>query len=217
MNTPNSITPTAIRTWNRSGSKATVAVTCPDGFTVTAGGDRANRAAAAVIVRRADGWKLHGLRADLSAAETEATRLRTATSTRAGRKHLALPITPAEDAMAVPVTDAPAEEKAPRKSRKAAGPSNAEINEAVETLAAEVRAAGGTAEVTPLPTETPKRKSVPNAERRNEVTHPDGAAAVAAHGCPTCKARKGALCIARSGERTNHVHAGRMARMAVAS
>lgn len=69
-------------------------------------------------------------------------------------------------------------------------------------------------EPTPEPTpETPKRKSVPNAERRNETTHPDGAAAVAGFPCPTCKARKGVLCTARSGERTKHVHAGRLARL----
>lgn len=50
----------------------------------------------------------------------------------------------------------------------------------------------------------------PNAERRNEATHEDGAFAVAFGGCKSCKARKGAKCFAKSGERTNFVHALRM-------
>lgn len=58
--------------------------------------------------------------------------------------------------------------------------------------------------------EKPKRKAVPNAERRNETTHPDGAAAVAHGKCPACQARKGTLCTAATGNPTKHVHAGRM-------
>lgn len=58
-------------------------------------------------------------------------------------------------------------------------------------------------------TTTPDTKAAPK-ERRNETTHADGAAAVAAVACPGCKARKGAKCIRHDGERTNHVHAGRM-------
>lgn len=49
-------------------------------------------------------------------------------------------------------------------------------------------------------------------ERRNETRHPDGAAAVEAFACPTCKARKAAQCIRHDGERTPYVHATRMAK-----
>jgi hypothetical protein len=69
---------------------------------------------------------------------------------------------------------------------------------------------------TPAPVDAPAaptaRPSRPASERRNETTHPDGAAAVAVTGCPTCKARKGAKCIRHDGARTNHVHAARMAK-----
>jgi hypothetical protein len=58
--------------------------------------------------------------------------------------------------------------------------------------------------------EKPVRKSLPNAERRNETTHADGAAAVAGFACSACGAPKGTRCTAKSGEPTNHVHSARM-------
>lgn len=71
------------------------------------------------------------------------------------------------------------------------------------------------AELATLPamtaTQTPTaRKSRPASERRNEATHPDGAAAIAHAGCPQCKARKATKCIRHDGARTNYVHAPRM-------
>ena len=65
---------------------------------------------------------------------------------------------------------------------------------------------------TPTSTQEARPASRPNAERRYEATHSDGAAAVAYAGCPQYKARKGALCIRHDGERTNYVHAKRLAR-----
>lgn len=63
---------------------------------------------------------------------------------------------------------------------------------------------------TPAPAEEKApRAPRPNAERRNETTHPDGAAAVAFKGCPSCKARKAKKCVKADGTETNHVHAAR--------
>jgi hypothetical protein len=65
------------------------------------------------------------------------------------------------------------------------------------------------AKAAPLP-EKKARPSVPNAERRNEMTHADGAAAVERFSCEACGAKKGTRCTAKSGEPTNHVHSARM-------
>lgn len=51
----------------------------------------------------------------------------------------------------------------------------------------------------------------PNAERRNEATHADGAAAVAHGKCEKCGAKKGARCVSKLGVETNFVHSPRMA------
>jgi hypothetical protein len=58
----------------------------------------------------------------------------------------------------------------------------------------------------------PAKKATAKSERRNETSHADGALTVELYACPTCKAKKGAKCIRHDGERTNHVHAARMAR-----
>jgi hypothetical protein len=77
------------------------------------------------------------------------------------------------------------------------------------TRKASAKATKSTSTTTAAP-EPPARKSLPNAERRNEMTHPDGAAAVAGFSCKACGARKGQACTARSGEATKHVHSARM-------
>lgn len=65
----------------------------------------------------------------------------------------------------------------------------------------------------PTPAEEPTRKSLPNAERRSEATHPEGGSAVSFGKCPTCGARKGHVCSSsKTGQPTNFVHAPRMAR-----
>lgn len=51
---------------------------------------------------------------------------------------------------------------------------------------------------------------LPSQKRRTEANHPDGHAAVLAHGCPKCKARKGTLCFKGDGTRTLFVHAARL-------
>ena len=94
---------TALRTWN--GRKATVTVTLPDGSTLTAGGARAERAAAVVVSRdsAATPYRL-ALRSDPMAAATEAARKRTATSmVHAGHR---FDIDPSEYAEAILVVDA---------------------------------------------------------------------------------------------------------------
>jgi hypothetical protein len=61
------------------------------------------------------------------------------------------------------------------------------------------------------PTPAPKRKALPNAERRSEATHPEGGSAVSHGKCPTCGARKGHVCSSsKTGPPTNFVHAPRM-------
>jgi len=64
----------------------------------------------------------------------------------------------------------------------------------------------------PTPAEEPtSRKSLPNADRRSEATHPAGGSAVSHGKCPTCGARKGRVCSsAKTGAPTNFVHAPRM-------
>lgn len=75
--------PTAVRTWNRPRTKATVTVTLPDGAVKVLGGKRAERAEAAIIMESLDyngtplRWKVYGLRADYDKAEVEAEKWRT--------------------------------------------------------------------------------------------------------------------------------------------
>lgn len=57
----------ARRSWNRTGTKATVLVTCPDGYTRQIGGDRAARCHFAIIYRSTapgDRWQVLGLRSE---------------------------------------------------------------------------------------------------------------------------------------------------------
>jgi len=96
----------AVRTWNRTHTKATVTVTDGGDLTFTVGGKRAERAAAAIVTA----WRgkmpgVYGLRADLAAAVTEAERLRTRTTMRLRGGH-EIPVTPADDAFDEPVTEA---------------------------------------------------------------------------------------------------------------
>jgi hypothetical protein len=201
-NTPTSqvlLPETAVRSWNPKHTDALVRVDLVDGVALTAGGKRAARAQAVIVAH----WpgqpiKLYGLRADLSKAQVEAERLATQTQTRPGRKHLALKVTPALWAVALPIAEAQPAPAAPSRARQKA-------RQELDKLIAETQA-----QPAPAAEDQAPRAPRPNAERRNETTHPDGAAAVAATGCPSCKARKGTQCTARSGERTNHVHAGRM-------
>ena len=78
-----------------------------------------------------------------------------------------------------------------------------------------VRKLAAVPEPTPAVEEEPaakaKRQALPNAQRTSEATHPDGAAAVAHGKCPSCGARKGALCTSKLGKPTNFVHSPRMA------
>lgn len=97
---------TAVRTYK--GAKATVTVYDGAGAVLDwAGGKRAERAQAALITRWADqsGPGIYGLRADLSAAHTEAHRLvnNTTMKTRGGS---VIPLNCPAWAIAVPVVDA---------------------------------------------------------------------------------------------------------------
>ncbi len=67
---------TAVRTWNKPRTKATVTVTFADGSTDQLGGNRAGRASAVIVVQFSMDSQLGvlGLRADVHAAETEAAR-----------------------------------------------------------------------------------------------------------------------------------------------
>jgi hypothetical protein len=109
MSTTNTFT--AVRTWNRPHTKATV-VLYKDGVEINrAGGKRAERAQAVVVilqneqsfnrlVRESDG--IYGLRADLHAAQVEAERL-----TRGGPRKLhgtIVDYTPVP-CVAIPVTE----------------------------------------------------------------------------------------------------------------
>jgi hypothetical protein len=91
----------------------------------------------------------------------------------------------------------------------------AEAIQQAKDLRAEMRQAASqpAEEPTPAveePTPTP-RKSLPNAERRAEATHPEGGSAVTHGRCPSCGARKGQVCTSqRTGAPTNVVHAPRM-------
>lgn len=102
---------TAIRTWNKARTKATLTVTFPDGRTATAGGNRAARAEAVILYAYTaeDEPGLLGCRQDLAAAQKEAHRLTTATSARVRSPFGAdytRPIIPAHYAEAIPVVDA---------------------------------------------------------------------------------------------------------------
>lgn len=95
---------TARRTYK--GAKATVVVSI-DGVEHRLGGKRAERAAAAIVTKWAskEAPGVYGLRSDLAAAQAEARRLAGATTMRhAGHT---FERTPAELALAVPVTDEP--------------------------------------------------------------------------------------------------------------
>lgn len=100
---------TAVRTWNKPRTKATVTLTLPDGSTEKAGGKRAARAAAVIVVEWGHGYwagkgpGIYGLRGDLHAAQTEAHKLATATTMR--HHHVVLDRTPAKLAIAVPVEE----------------------------------------------------------------------------------------------------------------
>jgi hypothetical protein len=96
--------PTAVRSWNRTGTKATITITYPDGSTRTAGGTRAARAQAVVLACwNDDALGLYGVRGDLHAAQVEAHRLATRTTMRhAGHT---FDVSPAREAVAVPVTE----------------------------------------------------------------------------------------------------------------
>lgn len=67
-------------------------------------------------------------------------------------------------------------------------------------------------EPTPAVEEEPKAKRAAprNMERRNELGHPDGAAAVAHGKCTACEARKGQPCTSKLGQPATLVHAARM-------
>lgn len=65
----------------------------------------------------------------------------------------------------------------------------------------------------PTKVEPAKRVSLPNAERRNETTHEDGAAAVAGWACKACGSAKGTRCLAATGEPTSYVHSDRMKKL----
>ena len=100
-------TATAVRTWNGPRTKATITVTLADGRTLTAGGNRAARAAAVILTR----WEwtgkplaLYGLRADAHAARVEADRLARQTSMRHHGMRMA--VTPAAEAYAIEITEA---------------------------------------------------------------------------------------------------------------
>jgi hypothetical protein len=114
--------------------------------------------------------------------------------------------------------------KAPRRKRAATDPLAQRIMDAAQADVAEVielklvnkkaSTPRGRKASTPPPTPAPAprvKASRPNADRRNEATHVDGAAAVAHGKCPKCGARKGVKCTSQRGEPTNFVHAPRMA------
>jgi hypothetical protein len=65
-NTQTPTTPTAVRTWNRPHTKATVTITFADGTTAKAGGARAERCSYALLYsdRRTGAWRLLGLRSE---------------------------------------------------------------------------------------------------------------------------------------------------------
>lgn len=101
---------TAIRTWNKTRTKATITVTFDDGRIETAGGNRAARAEAVILYgHKADDLPgLLGCRQDLAAAVKEAHRLTTAT-VRKDRWGYEYPLNPAHYAEAIPVVDAETE------------------------------------------------------------------------------------------------------------
>ena len=63
----------------------------------------------------------------------------------------------------------------------------------------------------PTPAVKAPRPALRNAERTNEASHPDGAAAVAHGKCEKCGARKGTRCVSKLGAPTDFVHSPRMA------
>jgi hypothetical protein len=96
--------PTAYRKWNHTGTKALVTVIFDDGSSEVLGGKRAERASAAIVCAYHGGHaRVLGLRADLTAAQSEAHRLVNTTT----RRHQGATIsrTPADYAVAVVITE----------------------------------------------------------------------------------------------------------------
>lgn len=115
--------PTAVRTWNRTHTKATVTVTLPDGQVVSLGGKRAERAQAALIMEDYDydysttpptpivtgAWRADGLRADYAKAQGEAAKWRSDRPERyrgIGGTYTTGHIIPGREALAIEVVDA---------------------------------------------------------------------------------------------------------------
>jgi hypothetical protein len=95
--------PIAIRHWK--GDRATITVTMPDGREMHAGGKRAHRAQAVILARwsAGDETTLYGCRGNLADAQSEAQRLRSATTRRI--RGVDYPITPWLEAYVVQVTE----------------------------------------------------------------------------------------------------------------
>lgn len=129
---------------------------------------------------------------------------------------------PAADAVEVApslggATETPAAPAQVRRARKAIADATsiATLTDALVDASAVLDALAAPAAAVKAPR---VRESLPNAMRRNETTHVDGAEAVAGFTCeaPGCGSVPGVRCLAATGKETSYVHGSRMRQMDLA-